>query len=167
MVLDTSGIKNGHTEFSRECDLKSVNDELPPIKNTVTCATVVDRDRSTIMVQLNFHGSFILECARCLENYVSTISGTLRLVLIECEGKKGRAPDEDVADYYFNEHDFIVDVSPSLFDEMMIALPMKPLCSEKCKGIEVKSVSSRKGAKDDECDPRWDALKKLKMKTDT
>lgn len=167
MVLDTSCIKEGHSEIFQVCDLKSVRDELPPFENKMTCSAVIDRDRSTVVVQLSFNGSFILECARCLDSYTSTISGALRLMLIECEGKNGRAPDEDVADYYFNRHECIVDVSPSIFDEIMIALPMKPLCSEECKGIKVESASPGRSVKKDECDPRWDALKKLKLKNKT
>lgn len=167
MQLEINGISEGRSVITQESDLESVAENLPRFTDKITCTATIDRDQSTLMVQVEFAGSFILECARCLENYSFPVSGAFRLVLIECEGKNGPATDDDIADYYFNAQDSMVDISPSLFDEIMLALPMKPLCSADCKGVEVKHTNAGGTTGEQECDPRWDALKKLKLKNNT
>jgi len=167
MLLDTRGIPEGRSVIAQESDLESVKENLPRFTDKVTCNITIDRDQSMLMLQVEFTGSFILECARCLNDYPFPVSGTIRLVLIECEGKSGAAPEHDVADYYFNSYEYVVDLSLSLFDEIMLMLPMKPLCRIDCKGILVAADKADKVSGDQECDPRWDALKKLKQKNNT
>ena len=167
MLLDASAIPEGRTVVTLESDLASVKENLPRFTDKIACTVTIDRDHSTLMVEVKFTGSFIMECARCLKEFFYPVSGEIRLVLIECEGKNGPAPEDDVADYYFNSYEYLVDVSPSMFDDIMLTLPMKPLCTAACEGIKVDKKKTDGINGDQECDPRWEALKKLKLKNDT
>lgn len=168
MVLDTSGIREGHSVVRQAAELESVRENLPPLIGPVQCEAVLDRHEASIVANVRFSGRFGQQCARCLTDYEELVEGELRLVLLEAEGKNGPAGENESADYYFNSSDFLVDVGPSLYDEIMTSLPLKPLCSGNCTGIKYKSGSGDALAERPEergCDPRWDALRSLQKKT--
>ena len=75
-------------------------------------------------------GSLILRCSRCLEDYRQDIELELSAPFIP-EEDAGGGEDEDVYGY---ESDTI-DLYPMVRDQVMMAMPIKPLCSEKCRGL--------------------------------
>ena len=162
MILDTGSIREGHSVVRQKADLASVQNDLPPFGETIDCEATIDRTGPTLYVQLRFNGNFDQECARCCEVFGYPVAATISLVVQECEGKNGPAAEEDVADFYFDTAHRSVDLSPVIFDEVMTSLPLKPLCSETCKGVTV----AEKAENHDEStiDPRWEALLKLKKK---
>lgn len=161
MILDTVNIQDGHSVIEQTTDLAEVKDNLPPQAKPVSCTATIDRIGPALYIQLTFIAYFILPCARCLEEYKETIQGDFRMILQEKEGSHGSAPEDDTADFYFDSEHTQVDISPLIFDEIMTALPLKPLCKQDCKGIEF--VQSVKKTDEKEPDPRWEALKKLQQ----
>jgi len=113
------------------------------------------------VVSLRFEGEFEVECARCLTAVAVPVGGELRLVLKETQGKHGPAFDDEDADFFFNAVNNLVYFCSALYDEIMIALPMMPLCSEGCAGAWVASASAADSG-EREVDPRWAGLLKLK-----
>jgi uncharacterized metal-binding protein YceD (DUF177 family) len=94
----------------------------------------------------------------------------LRVIIKEEEGKHGASLEDDGTDFFFDVNHEVVDISSAVYDEIMTALPLKPLCSQDCRGIEFsgggvsfESVTSVDGGDNEKpVDPRWEALKKLK-----
>lgn len=162
MIIDTSSIKDGCTTINRSTALEEYQSSLPLMRGKVECEAVINRVQSSLFIQLHFTGVFSLQCSRCLNNYNQDVVSDCRLILEERSGCCGVADEADVADYYFNEEQAQVDISAYIFDEIMTSFPLMPLCSDLCKGIQPKV--SRKDAGDDKCDPRWDALRKLREK---
>ena len=164
MILDTGSIREGHSVVRQASDLASVKDDLPPFSEKVMCEATIDRTGPVLYVQLHFEGSFSQECSRCLETFNFPVTATLPLVLQEHDGKQGPAVEEDTADFYFNTGHQSVDLAPVIYDEVMISLPLKPLCRENCK-VPVPAESARQSSGSEETiDPRWEALLKLKKK---
>jgi len=88
------------------------------------------------------------------------IKGALRLVIKEQAGKFGQSLDDETADFFFDARHRELDLSPAIYEEIMTALPLKPLCRESCKGIDLGA-----GRREEEpVDPRWEALKKLRKR---
>jgi len=169
MILDTSSIQQGSSTIRQLTGLESVKDWMPSLSEKIECVADVDRSGPTIVVHLRFHGQIDQECARCLSTYKYPVEGDLRLILQECDGRHGPADEGDTVDFYFNTKDFLVDISSLLFDEIMVSLPLKPLCDTECKGIDpgagaqgCAKAGSDKGQ--DSCDPRWEALRKIQRK---
>ncbi|MBN1757859.1 MAG: DUF177 domain-containing protein [Chitinispirillaceae bacterium] len=161
MILDTGSIREGHSVIRQAADLASVKNELPPFGGTIDCEATIDRNGSMLYVQLRFDGAFEQVCARCLEKFAYPVGETLTLVLQEEEGRSGRAGDDESADFYFNTGHQSVDLSSVIYDEVMTSLPLKPLCSETCKGV-IPADGFEKQTVEQEYDPRWEALLKLK-----
>ena len=162
MILDTGSIREGHSVIRQGADLASVKDDLPPFGGKIDCEATVDRTGPMLYVQLWFEGQFEQECARCCEVFKLLVSATLSLVVLEQEGRYGRAEDEETADFYFDTDHRSVDLAGVIFDEVMTSLPLKPLCSAACRGIPVAEAKEDNG--NGNIDPRWEALLKLKNK---
>ncbi len=169
MILETHLIPEGHSTQQSFSDLENMKDDLPSISKKVDCRLEIDRTGPTIFLHIWFSGEFNIQCARCLETFPLTIKGDFRAVLKEVPGKSGRSLDDDVVDFYFNDKDDSVDLSPLLYEEILTAIPLMPLCKSECKGIvidksnvSVEYKSESKGLKK-EIDPRWEALRKLKQ----
>jgi uncharacterized protein len=168
MILETHLIPEGHSTQHGLSALENVKDDLPPFSKKVECSLEIDRTGTTIFLHVWYTGEFEIECARCLESFPFIVKGDFRAVLKEVPGKSGRSLDDDVADFYFNDREETVDLSPLLYEEILTALPLMPLCSIECKGIIVNDSNSsvvhgsEKKEQPEEIDPRWEALRKLK-----
>ena len=111
-----------------------------------------------------------LECSRCLKDYVAPLEGTLETFLEE----KSRHTEE--IDEELSEEDMGVqplekgriDLREMVAEQIHLTMPAKALCSEDCRGLcptcgtdlNIKTCSCTR--RDD--DPRWDALRRLKVK---
>jgi len=165
MVIDTRLVPEGHSEIEQESRLPGFEGDLPPFAEPVRCRGGVDRMGETIVASLRFGGVFDVECARCLEAYRQPVDGELRVIIKEEQGRHGASPDDDSGvDFYFDINHELVDISSAVYDEIMTALPLKPLCSEDCAGIVVGSGAVGGDVAEEPVDPRWAGLMKLKSR---
>jgi len=178
MIIDVRTIAEGHTELTQATQLESIKADLPPFDGDIACKAKIDRSGSTLHVHVAFTGNFKLECSRCLQPFDSPLSGEVRVIIQEDRSKSGEQADDDAVDFYYSVHDGVVDIAPAIFDEIMTALPLKPLCKESCKGITIGDpdisidldaegavkTPAEKQSGEKEIDPRWAALLKLKDK---
>ena len=67
------------------------------------------------------------ECNRCLKSFTMT----MEIPFAERYFTPGFLPDEDAASYEGNE----IDVTGLLRENLLLAEPLKPLCSESCRGL--------------------------------
>jgi uncharacterized protein len=173
MILKMRDIPEGHSDFSLECDLDSVKGSIPPLCGTMHCEGDINRLGSDIFIHISYEGMFVLQCARCLEEFNAPISGELEVTVKEESGRHGKAADDDeLVDFYFDSvlNDDL-DLSAALVDEIIIETPIMPLCRKDCRGVEIKDkdiIVDFDGAPkrcvpvEKEIDPRWEVLKKFK-----
>jgi uncharacterized protein len=162
MIIDVRLVPEGRSGLEREAPLPGYRDELPPFLKPLLCRAELDRAGGEIAISLRFDGEFEVECARCLAPVCAPVSGDLRIILKEWRGKgemSAPASGDDGVDFFFDAVHNLVDIGPAIYDEVMTALPMRPLCSEDCAGIGVglKPEAGERGI-----DPRWTGLMKLK-----
>ncbi len=105
-----------------------------------------------------------LQCSRCLAGYEEPVSSRLDFVVDFGENAKEFKSEED---YYF-----VADPSSDYFEidnlvreAILLALPLKPLCSEGCRGLcpmcGTDLNKSQCSCVKKETDPRWEKLKGL------
>jgi uncharacterized protein len=112
--------------------------------------------------------SMLLECSRCLLEFTTD----LNVVFSEVYLPAPETFEEDEYEltvkasgfaYYSNDE---IDLDGIIREQLLLALPMKPLCKEDCRGICSKCGEDLNnnmcGCKNDGIDPRWIPLKKLK-----
>lgn len=163
MVIEIRTTPEGHSALSQETDLGILKDDLPCRCGKITCRAEIDRTGPVLYVHLRFHCTCELECSRCLEPFSFPVEGDVRVVVREQGGRHGAVVDDEHVDFFYDNRNPAVDLSPAIYEEIMVAFPLKPLCSESCKGIGMYKDSAvvRNAGEKKEVDPRWAALKRL------
>jgi uncharacterized protein len=89
---------------------------------------------------LFFHGSLRgrvrATCGRCLEEYEFALDLPLTLVLAPREETAGVARElsaDDVALTFYEGKE--VDLTPLVYEQILLALPTRPLCHDDCRGL--------------------------------
>ncbi len=90
-----------------------------------------------ILVRGNLAGQIELACSRCLEPFTAPAAIEFDLLLVPgpvhaTAAKEELSPEDLDLDYYTGE---IVDLESILREQIILMLPLKPLCDEACKGL--------------------------------
>jgi uncharacterized protein len=167
MILPIKRIPDGHSVLSQTVEMSGEQGEWLKAK-TLACRAEIDRIRSQLHIQLFYEGSVQVECARCCTPFDFPVEGNFRIMCVHASGAgKDNGFSRQEIDFVFDDTTDEIDLTPLIYEEVMVSLPMKPLCSEDCTGItlEKQGTTARKPEENDEAiDPRWEALKKLKSK---
>ncbi len=109
-----------------------------------------------------------LLCTRCLKEFEEPAVSDLRL-LVEAGGVAGapgeRQLDEDELGVVTVTGEEL-DTEPLILEQVLLNLPMKPLCRPDCKGLCPRCGADRNveacGCEVETTDPRWSGLAELK-----
>lgn len=154
-------------DFELEFPLSSLDREplveLSPVRFTGEVAPI--ESGYSLDGRLVYSGK--LECSRCLVPYPFSTDERFSLVLYPHE--KGVSPERELGRdeldvCFYDEPD--VPVAPIVEERIQMAVPMKPLCREDCRGL-CPTCGADRNRGDCAChpetaDPRWEALSKLK-----
>lgn len=109
-----------------------------------------------------------LECSRCLTVFETSLQNDVDF-FVSPEGlhRDEDGPIEDDEDYAWLKGDSLkADIGDIVRQAVILAIDLKPLCDEKCRGLCPQCGCN---LNEDQCDctteridPRWEALKKLK-----
>lgn len=129
----------------------------------VVIDAVFTKSERLMEMDLNFKGEVIIPCDLCGENLVQEISFDETVVI-----KTGDTEDEDEGIIILGSEETEVNISHYLYESISLSLPSrrvhpqvdgKPRCD---KALLTKLNPEKGDDDDDEIDPRWAALKKLK-----
>lgn len=171
-----SGLKIGHHNFKLSAG-KTFFEEFEALSAHGGDVIVnIDMEKQERMLIFNFEikGYVDLTCDRCLEVYSQTVDATNTLYVRLQNGVYEQTEEsEDVIIISDQESD--LDVSHFVYEFISLALPIQKahgvdadgnsLCNEEMMDkLEIDHHPDIKAKNDDQTDPRWDALKKLKEK---
>ena len=84
-----------------------------------------------------FAGSIAASCSRCLKDFSLKMDRQFEFVLIPDPATPARGAEElsrgDLGLSFYSTE--VIDLSPLIMEQVMLALPTRPLCSEDCRGI--------------------------------
>jgi uncharacterized protein len=154
-------------DFELPLTLQALDRELLVAISPARIAGEVTRIEGGHALSARLTWSGELECSRCLAPYPFANDEEFSLVLYprrlvtEPEISLER---EDFDAYFYD--DPVVPVAPIAEERIQMAVPMKPLCHEECRGLCSRCGSdlnvSECDCAVDEVDPRWRALQLLK-----
>jgi DUF177 domain-containing protein len=106
-------------------------------------------------------------CGRCLDAFPLDVAQEFNLVLTPATPLTGEielAPGDLTQSFYEGTE---IDLTPLVYEQIMLALPTRPLCGEECRGLCPQCGTNRNTG---QCacvleagDPRWSALRNLKI----
>ncbi|HSC27051.1 MAG TPA: DUF177 domain-containing protein [Vicinamibacterales bacterium] len=106
-----------------------------------------------------------LACSRCLEPFEIAVDAPFELRYLPQTQNAGEGEreiaDEDLATAYYREG--MLDLSDLLKEQFQLALPMKPLCSESCRGLCPECGANLNRAACGHA-PRWEDLRLAGLK---
>ncbi len=125
----------------------------------------VEKDGDVVFVHGRVHSRVPQLCSRCLEPYEAQVDASVETRLVPAPAARGEerelGRDDLETDVY--DHDQI-DLNALIETETTLGLPMKPLCSESCRGLCPTCGGNRNTtpcACTPAADPRWAPLKGL------
>lgn len=111
------------------------------------------------------------ECRRCLEMVREDVTIDLHVTFLSDVDFDAHEPGPDEVDAYAFSGE-MVDVGEVVREELMLSLPLSPLCRDGCEGVEGEFFSTGEGdpaseeSGDPPIDPRWAALSELSFDED-
>jgi uncharacterized protein len=125
-----------------------------PVEARLRAESVVEG----ILLTGSVTGTAAVACARCLAERSEAIS----VEVCELFGTDGRGAEEDAYPVSGTE----LDLEPMLRDAVALALPLKPVCREECKGLCARCGADLNAGEcacaGDDVDPRWAGLAALR-----
>ncbi|HYJ66218.1 MAG TPA: DUF177 domain-containing protein [Nocardioidaceae bacterium] len=104
------------------------------------------------------------ECVRCLESVEESLDVDIQELYAYDDGGDAAAGGDGPDDIRRLEGD-LLDLESVLRDEVVLALPLKPLCRPDCAGLcpecGVRLADVPGHAHEEDIDPRWAALSRL------
>lgn len=125
-------------EVGIELELKErLSSEAVKVLSPVEAVLKIDKEGPDVLVRGVLSGDIELECSRCLKAFEVGIKSRMDIVFHpEVVNKKeeshGLRADELDTEFY---KDDTLDVDNLLVEQLILNVPMKPLCSPECKGI--------------------------------
>lgn len=127
----------------------------------------VEKKGNEVFIKGIVNGEVGLQCSRCLKDYVMPIKTIFEITyhpveILNKEELVELKKDEMEVDFY---REGLIDTEDIIRDQILLNIPMKPLCSETCKGLcpvcgidlnEFKCQCEKK-----EIDPRFAVLQSL------
>jgi uncharacterized protein len=98
-----------------------------------------------------------LPCSRCLEPFEVPVDAAFELRYVpqaenSGEGEREIAEDDLITAYY---REGMLDISDLLREQFQLALPMKPLCSDACRGL-CPECGANLNRTECGCSPAWE-----------
>jgi len=109
----------------------------------------------------------VLECARCLEEYACDLVTPIEILgVVSRPGEEGSRCDDGESIIRVPSGSRRIDLTDHIRSELLVLVPLKPLCQEGCKGLCPRCGANLNreqcSCQPDTRDSRWDALKKIK-----
>jgi uncharacterized protein len=172
MQLNLRSLHDAHEHFDNRYEPSAFShseDDLFRVVSPVGLSFDVDRQEpGRYRVAGHLTGEIELACSRCLEPFTLPIASDfdLRYVpRVENVGEGEREVEEDdLATAFYDDEQ--IDLTQLIMEQLQLALPMKALCSDACKGL-CPNCGTNLNTGSCGCnlkweDPRFAALRNLK-----
>jgi len=141
--------------------------ESNSIVSPIRASLRIEKVNAEVIVKGKVKADVKLQCSRCLKDFQSELSVPVNGIYHPVEELKGEdrheiKSEELDMDFYSGEELNLLDL---LTEQIVLNMPMKPLCNDLCKGICLKcGADLNEGScscNEKDIDSRFETLKKL------
>jgi uncharacterized protein len=139
MKLDLTRYRKPFAQFSRTFQPEEVGDEHEAYRVVapVELAFDIHKDKDKFRLEGTVRSELELPCSRCLEPYRLPIDAAFDIRYLPASQASTDVEQEvgegDLETSFYRDDE--IDVNELLREQFYLALPMKPLCSDACKGL--------------------------------
>lgn len=166
-----TGLKIGKHQFDFEID-NSFFDAFEYSlvkKGNLTAAVELDKQETMLILQFHIKGTIVLDCDKCLAEFNSPVEIHERQIVKFAEDE---LESDDLEIISLSKKESEIDVSALIYEFITVSVPYIKVCEENGDGqqcdqemiarLESLSSGTPKEEEQQDEDPRWAALKKLK-----
>lgn len=160
LIMNISKLSEGIHNY--HLNTKSINLELDErFNDNVDLNVVLDKTASQILLKTEIDTNGNFECDRCLTTFSQHIHTSYTLMYLY------QTQEFDIENeiQIINKDTVYIDLAEDVRQYILLAIPIKLLCKEDCKGLcPICGKNLNEGRCDciiDAIDPRWEALSKL------
>ncbi len=145
------------------------SDRLDFTLRKVDAKCQITRTSSTVFVKGSISVLLGISCSRCLDDLDFAAGGDFAytLVPLKPEPKEYLELQAEELEISYYQGDFI-DLTPIICEQIILQTPIKPLCSEDCKGLcphcGINLNAASCNCREEVVDDRFAVLKKIKIK---
>jgi len=135
MFININEIKNGDKlEFSLLKDELDISE----LEETALCRFVLTKLKTRVRIKGDVSFKLNITCARCLEVVTKQFNEKVDCILERespciIKEEKIALTTTDTEKYYYAGDE--VDITPLVRDTILLAIPIKPLCTPDCRGL--------------------------------
>lgn len=164
MKINIQYVKEGSHSFVFEknrYDLNLVDSQI--FVNDIHIEGHLEKRDKNIYVTTLIDTQVEYTCDKCLSKFVVNLNDTFHVLFTWDQAYAECESDEAVEMIKPNTGE--IDLAPSVRESLLLAIPMKVVCSENCKGlcsgcgVDLNEETCR--CEQEKIDPRWNELKKL------
>ena len=160
MLLDLNKLHGSREHVERTLSPSALDPQDPEyhVAAPVELAMDVEKaDGDAFRVTGHVRTTLELECSRCLEPFAVPVDATFELRYVPHAENTGdgerEIQEDDLTTAYYREG--LLDVIELLREQFQLALPMKPLCSEACRGM-CPQCGTNLNRTECACRPQWE-----------
>ena len=168
LSLNLAKIRDAHERFEQvyRPEQLAVSDDAFRVAAPVSLAFDIHKDKDQFRLVGSVNTTLELPCSRCLEPFMWPVDSSFDLRYqphARNTGEGEREIEEDDLTTAFYENDTI-DLGQMMREQFFLALPMKPLCRDECKGLcPACGINWNKGACN--CSNQWEDPRLAVLKT--
>jgi uncharacterized protein len=139
LLLDVSQMREARARVDRTYAASAVvsDDEVYSVVAPITLGLDVHRDRDQFRLVGQVTTTLELTCSRCLEQFQTQAAESFDVVFLPHREDAGdtdlKIEDDDLTTTYYRDH--VIDLGQIMQEQFYLAVPMKPLCREDCRGL--------------------------------
>lgn len=175
LLLDVSRMREARDRVERTIDpevFTTPEDDAYRVESPVRLAFDIDRDKDQFHLVGSLAATLGLFCSRCLEGYSWPVDASFDILYVPHAANAGEGEveveDDDLTTAFYRDDQ--IDLGQLVREQFYLALPMKPLCQEACRGLcphcGTNLNTGSCGCVRESTDPRLDGLKSLLGKGD-
>lgn len=165
MVIKINNLKEGVHQYNLDELVENLGLE-EPFTDKVNVDLNLQKLHNQVVLETKLNFKVKFECDRCSEDFNSTLSANYKMVYLF--GNNPDEKEESLNVVYLPLDASEIKLDEDIHDYAMLAIPMKKLCKEDCKGLCPhchKNLNEEACSCDNqEMDSRWMPLKDLKNK---
>jgi uncharacterized protein len=166
LKIKVSSLANGRYDYDFEGNISEL-DIRNPYEGNFKTNVVLSKFDNQIVLDSKTNILANLVCDRCAKEFQSVITSCYRMIYLFVHNVEN-SENEKIDIIYLHPETDKIDLSKDVRDYALLAVPMKKLCSEECKGLCPKCGKNLNDGPcdchEEEIDPRWEPLQKLKTK---
>lgn len=164
MRLDLSHIRQPETAFLRQYEPSAFagDDEDYRVVAPVSLGLTIHKDQDRFRLVGTVTTTLELACSRCLEPFTLPVNAAFDLRYwpqgtaadaASDDDDEAAVDDDDVSMTFYRDEE--IDLGALMREQFYLALPMKPLCRETCKGL-CGQCGVNLNVETCQCQPQWD-----------